>query len=298
MRHYSLTEGDVLVKSNGELFEGPVWDDRNQSILWVDLLKGDIHQTYLADSQDEVIARVGRSVGAVVPAVDGSLLAVSRGSIVRLFADGSSKEITELESSDVLRRPNDGKCDRFGRFWFSTLDEKGDSETGRLYCLSGQSLTVTSEGFGVPNGLGWSPDGSIFYCADSRSGRIDRWKVRDGVLVRDSRSTLIQFDVGRGVPDGMAIDQDGRLWIAVWDGWRVECYSPDGGLEAVIEAPVRRPTSCAFVGPTLDKLVITSARFGLTDDQLVEETLSGSLFLIDVGTSGVPVGEFVVVGDM
>jgi sugar lactone lactonase YvrE len=181
-------------------------------------------------------------------------------------------------------RLNDGRCDAAGRFWVGSLALDSTPDAGALHRLDPDgSARVMQAGLHVPNGLGFSPDGARLYLADSARRRVD---VFDFDLARGSianRRAFVALAEGEGVPDGLAVDSAGAVWIALWDGWRVARYTPDGRLDRVIHLPVPRPTSCCFGGDDLATLYVTSARVRLSAAQLAEAPLSGSVFAVDPG---------------
>jgi sugar lactone lactonase YvrE len=140
----------------------------------------------------------------------------------------------------------------------------------------------------VSNGLGWSPDDRRFYFTDSGTRRIYvyDYDIETGAVA--GRRTFVALPEGMGVPDGLAVDAEGFVWSAQWDGWCVTRYDPDGRVDRVINLPVPRPTSCAFGGPDLSTLYITSARIRLSAQQLAEAPLSGSVFALATATRGLP----------
>jgi len=153
-------------------------------------------------------------------------------------------------------------------------------------------LREMDSGFHVCNGMGWSPDAKRFYLADSgaRAIYVYDYDLETGTIA--NRSVFARFEEGAGVPDGLAIDADGYVWCAIWDGWAVQRFSPEGVLDRTVNVPVPRPTSCAFGGSDLKTLYITSARIRLSATQLAAAPLSGSVFALKTDVAGAPVGVF------
>ena len=193
---------------------------------------------------------------------------------------------------------NDGKCGPDGRFWVGSMPRNYKGRGGRLFRLGpGAAAATMAEGFTVPNGPGWSPDGTVFYIADSPAGAIFRYDFEPGAGapngdVLGRQEVAVEPGSAPGWPDGMAVDESGCLWSARWDGGCVVRFTPDGALDRIVELPVSRPTSCAFAGPDLDTLVITSGTAGMDEAALASEPLAGGLFALDPGVKGAPVGTF------
>lgn len=174
---------------------------------------------------------------------------------------------------------NDGKCDPAGRFWAGTLDMNDfDSGLGALYVLEpdGRVRTVV-EGCKIPNGMGWSPNAETMYFIDSlRSIDAFDFDVATGEIA--NRRTLVQIPEEEGLADGMCTDAEGYLWVAMWGGYCVRRYAPDGTLTGIVRTDAKQTSSCAFGGDDLRDLYITSATIDLNDDELKEHPHSGGLF--------------------
>lgn len=185
-------------------------------------------------------------------------------------------------------RFNDGRVDRRGRFWAGTVSETREPGQAALYRFDGHSATEMAQGFTVSNGISWSPDDKVMYFADSWARTIYAfdYDIDEGSL--GARRVFATFAEGEGIPDGATIDVDGCYWVAHFDGGRISRYTPDGRLDRSILMPVPRPTSCAFVGPRLETLLVTSASFNLSAEQLAAAPLSGGIFALHVGTQGLP----------
>jgi sugar lactone lactonase YvrE len=182
---------------------------------------------------------------------------------------------------------NDGKVDPGGRFWAGSMHTEERRNAGSLYRLEpdGQ-VTVMIEHVTISNGLAWSPDRQTFYFIDSATREVAAYEhdPSDGSL--GARRVAVRIADGAGTPDGMAIDTEGLLWVALWDGWAVHRYAPDGELVDIVEVPVARPTCPVFGGPDLRQLFVTSARLGADKDRA--QPLAGSVFVTEVETAGTP----------
>lgn len=288
-----MARPECLFDHGDELGEGPVWDARQQTLLWVDILAGRLLRAAPQPAAPVEILGFGRPLGCAVPHVDGSTwLALSDG--VWRLAAGAAQPTPIAQPPQAVHGPqhrfNDGKCDALGRFWLGTtlLDEAPGG--GRLYRLDldGQ-LQQVLDGITVSNGLGWSPDNRTFYYIDSPTRRVRAFDfdLASGQLGRGR--TLIDFGEQPGVPDGLAVDSEGALWIAHWDGYRLSRWSADGELLAWVELPVARVTSCAFYGERLEQLLITTARVGLDESARQAQPLAGRSFRLDPGVTGLAV---------
>jgi sugar lactone lactonase YvrE len=162
--------------------------------------------------------------------------------------------------------------------------------SGSLYCFDAPNTArAVDGGFQVSNGIGWSPDDTTMYFADSGLGTVFAYDFNLYAGTVSNRRSFVQFDASEGRPDGLAVDAEGFVWVALWDGWRVARFAPDGRLNRELDMPVPRPSSCCFGGPDLTTLYITSASIRLPAAVLAEAPLSGGLFAIDVGVAGQPV---------
>ena len=197
------------------------------------------------------------------------------------FWDQKTPEIEILVNPELGRlnaRFNDGKVDPRGRFWAGTLGEDNQS---CLYKLDPDgSVQIMETGIQISNGLGWSPDLKTMYYTDSPLRVIYAYDFDLNSGSINNRRKFVKVPREDGFPDGLTVDSEGFIWSAHWDGWRVTRYDPDGKIERVIYLPVQRPTSCAFGGPDLDQLFITSAWTGLSETERQEQPLAGDLFLV------------------
>lgn len=269
------------------LGEGPLWDDRSETLYFVDI-KG-----------DAICAYDDRNGGWISPYPGGpTALALIEDSDALLCASGRGLERFCLTNGGRYNglpplplgggmRPNDGKCDPVGRFWIGTMDDREERFAGSLFrsdCAG--SLVEVLPGIGVSNGLDWSPDGSLFYFTDSMRRTIWRFRYDRSSGTLTDRQVFASLDAGEGAPDGLTVDAEGFVWSAHWDGWRISRYAPDGSVDRILPVPVPRPTSVAFGGPDLATLYVTSARVGLSVAQLDEAPLSGALFACEPGVPG------------
>jgi sugar lactone lactonase YvrE len=282
---------EVLVQCADDVGESPVWDDRHDCLRWVDLLAGTVRSITPSGVLTQVQA--GCAVGAIGLTADdsGDLVAAVRAGFARISAT-SLRMVADVEADAAHRRMNDGKCDPWGGFVAGTMLDDQSAATGTLYRL-GPVGAVTAGGNSLtcPNGLDWTPDGDRLYHADSPTGRIDVCDLDADTHLPVARRPFTAVDPP-GVPDGLTLDTEGCVWVALWDGSRVCRYTPDGRLDRVVTLPVSRPTSCAFGGPDRRTLFVTSARHGLTDRELAEQPLAGAVFAVPDLAQGLPAHRF------
>lgn len=265
------------------LGEGAFWDAARGAMVWVDILKGEIHE--LAGSKHRV-HRTDTHVGVAAPRARGGwVLAVREGFGAFDPDTGHFEILTRVEVPGT--RMNDGNVDRRGRFFAGSMLYTEEAGGGRLYRLDPDlSVVAVRDPVSVSNGIDWSPDGRSVYYVDSRERTIARFDFDEDTAAWSNVETFARLGDGEGFPDGLTVDSDGCVWLAVWDGAQVRRYSPDARVAEVFQVPAPRVTSCGFGGTDLATLFVTTARVGLSASQLEEYPLSGSLFAIRPGTSG------------
>jgi sugar lactone lactonase YvrE len=272
-----------------ELGEGPCWDARTKTLLWVDILAGDLYVGQPSGSDVVNSRRIGtdRPLGAVAPCAnnDGGWLAACGAGFAHIAADGTVRELAQPEAGAGTRM-NDGACDPEGRFWAGSMAYDNTPGAGSLYRFNDGTCERVLDNLTIPNGLGWSPDGTSMYVTDSGGGCIDAYSFDLATGNLDHVRTVIQIPEAEGVPDGLAVDAEGFLWAAIWGGGEVRRYAPDGGLVGIVVVPASQPTSCCFGGSGSRVLYITSATFGMSSDALAGEPWAGDLFCCDVGIEG------------
>ena len=283
----------VCSPTAGLLSEGPRWHEEAGELLWVDILGARFHRgSIAADGTLDLVASLefDRHVCAVAPVLGGGyVLAAGTG---YLFVDeaGTVSELAQPEGSRTDVRMNDGACDPQGRFWAGTMAYDESPDAGALYRLDldGTCATVLT-GLTISNGIGWSPDGSTMYLADSGTGRVEAFDFDGGRGTISGRRTLVHVERPGVVPDGLTVDAEGGVWVALWGGGAVRQYAADGSLLATVRLPVERPTSCAFGGPDCATLFVTTARAGLDEVALARQPEAGHVFRVDgLGVRGVP----------
>jgi sugar lactone lactonase YvrE len=272
------------------LAEGPFWDAPRNRALWVDIFDGRVHSGTLDGESvsEQTVVEFAETAGAVVSSRDGEVLVAGARRLYYISAGGTIAEGPEIVPEGTASRMNDGRCDPAGRFLVGTvaLDDRVNQEVLVRVETDG-GITVIDDDIGLSNGLAFTPDGAQMYSIDSTRGTV--W-IRDYDAASGAVGRRREFlHVTGGDPDGMCLDSEGNLWIAVWGGGEVRGYSPAGEPIAVIETGAPNTTSVAFVGPDLDRLLITSARLPLSEAVLAEHPDSGRLFIADVGVAGAAV---------
>ena len=273
-------------KAGALLGEGPLWDSDRGCLWWVDILGGVLHRHDLASGLGAASPQA-RALSALGLRRAGGLITCGEAGFAHY--DPERDLLTPLPSSSPEPagvRFNDGKVDAAGRFWAGTMQDEPVDPVGELRRLDGAGrVTRVRGGFLVPNGPAFDSLGRIYF-ADSPTGVIHRATVDAEGALQDLEP-FVKFAPDWGVPDGMTVDAQDHLWVACWDGWSVRRFTPEGGLARRVALPVQRPTSCAFAGPDLDRLFVTSARVGLTDAERVAQPDAGGLFEVDPGVAGV-----------
>jgi sugar lactone lactonase YvrE len=261
--------------------EGPFWDARGERLLFVDLLAGAV----LAMDAGGFVTRhpVGSSVAAVVRSRSG-------GGFVFATEHGFSLASDDLASLEALPdvfddpavRMNDGGCDPQGRFYCGTMAYAETPGAGSLYRLDAdRSVHTVLEGVTISNGLQWSAHGDRVFYNDTPTGEVAVFDFDAASGTFRDRRTFVR--VSPYLPDGMAVDEEDGLWVALWGAGRVHRYAADGSLSEVVEIPASRVTACAFGGTDLRTLYITTSRLGLGPD---DEPDAGSIFAIQAGVAG------------
>lgn len=263
---------EVAVRATATLGEGPTWDASAGRLLWIDILGSRVH-SYEPGSGRRTVRVTEQHVGAVKPRSDGGLVLNLRDGVGLVDPDGAFRWLHHEPVPG--RRANDAAVAPDGSLWAGTMryDEAAGGGTLTRFTGDGTALTVLDD-VTVSNGTGWSPDGRLMYYVDTPTRRVDVFDHRDGRV--SGRRPLAVIEEGAGYPDGLTVDADGCVWVALWDGGAVRRYTPAGDLDRVVELPVPRPTACAFGGPDLTDLYITTARVGLP----APPPLAGSLLVL------------------
>jgi sugar lactone lactonase YvrE len=283
----SETKVECVADVRAELGEGPVWVAAEQALYWLDINGRRIFRLDAAGKRDE--RPTPMRVGSIAPRAGGGFIAGTDQGIALVDLDPDRFELVASPERHLPHnRFNDGKVDRQGRFWAGTMDDRETGSAGALYRIDpDRACTAIDGGYGITNGPAFSPDGAVMYHSDTLRQVTYAFDL-DAAGVAANRRVFLQFGTGEGHPDGMTVDAEGCLWIAFWGGWCVRRFSPDGNLLRTVELPVEQPSSCAFGGPGLDRLYVTSATKGLDQTALAMQPNAGGLFMLIPGVRGIP----------
>ena len=285
-----MTSGPVACTfTQAVLGEGLRWDARREELLAVDILAGRVYRGRVGDDGDLSLVReyeVPGTVGAIVPVQsdEGWVLAAGRG-FVHLSPEGVLRPIINV--APIGARMNDGVSDPQGRFWAGTLADDFRPGGGALYRLAGDGhVECMLRDVTISNGLGWSPDGATMYLADSgpRVVYAFQFEARTGSISHGQVLFTVAEDLG--TPDGLTVDSDGNIWVAIYGAGQVHRYAPDGALGEVLQLPAVQTTSCAFAGPKLNRLYVTTATEGWSDEQRRAEPTAGLVYRFDTDVTG------------
>lgn len=270
------------------LGESAVWCEREGALYWVDI-RAPALRRWKSQSGQTMTWPMPDLIGAVALCERDRVLVALRSSIAFFdLATGTFEAVAAPEAGHPDMRCNDGRCDRQGRFWVGTMQNLTRAPEGKLYRLDRRHRCIEqTSGIRIPNSLAWSPDSRTMYFADSLLYTIFAYDF-DADSGEAGERRVFAETTPPAIPDGSAVDAEGFLWNAQFDGWRIARYAPSGKLDRVVELPVQRPTSCTFGGPNLDTLYITTATQQLTAEQIATQPLAGALLALDVGVRGLP----------
>ncbi len=284
----SATTVELVLDAKAELGEGPIWDYRRGVLYWVDITRKVIHVYDPVANRDRTID-AGQEVGCLALRSNGGLILAGRNGFVELdLESGVIADVLDPERHLPDNRFNDGKCDARGRFWAGTMNTKGQRDRGSLYCLYPDfRLRTLLTGVSISNGIAWSADLKTMYYIDTPTAEVAAFDFDADTGDLAARRAVIRIPDGKGKPDGMTMDTEGMLWVALYGGGAVTRWDPrDGKLLATIEVPARNVTCCAFAGLRMDELYITTARQGLDPQALAAAPHSGGLFRAVPGARG------------
>jgi sugar lactone lactonase YvrE len=283
-------EADCIYEAGATLGEGACWDDRTNTLIWVDIENCQVNSLNPTDGNNESWT-LDSHTGFAIPAADDDLIVGTQQGIVRLNRkSGKIVKVVDPEEDLERNRFNDGKCDPQGRLWAGTINYDREPGAASLYRLrQGTEIEKVVGNITNSNGLTWSPDKRTFYYIDTPTRQVDAFDYLDSSGEISNRRTIFKVPETMGKPDGMTVDSEGMLWVALWGGWGVSKWNPSTGeLLGKISMPVERVTTCCFGGPNLDDLYITCARSGLTETALEEQPLAGGIFKASLQVGGLP----------
>jgi sugar lactone lactonase YvrE len=288
----TLPAPDLLVDARAELGEGPVWDERSGRVVWVDIEGRAFHETDPGTGATKSHA-MPRAISLAMPRASGGFIATLEDGFWEVDDDSTTRRIVAVDDDAGRLRFNDGACDPQGRLWAGTMAWDAAAGAGSLYRLDPDlRLTRMLTGVTISNGLAWSPDGATMYYVDTPTLRVDAFDFDGATGTITRRRPAVTIPVGEGRPDGICVDTEGAIWVALWPGWAVRRYLPDGTLDAVMRLPVARVSSCVFGGPSLDTMFITTAWNGADEEERAAQPHAGSLFVTRPGAHGIPRATF------
>jgi sugar lactone lactonase YvrE len=294
-------QSELILDARATLGEGPAWDSKTQTLYWVDILGKRVY------AGTQILAELDDLIGCLAPCKNGNLiLALSAVEGRHRFADlnpfgqtqgrPDSAQLTFLASLDSelpTNRFNDGKCDPAGRFLAGSMDMNEKDPNGALYSFDGKQVTRLLDGITISNGLAWSVDYKIFYYIDTPTREVKAFDYDLATGQIANPRVAIYVPESLGWPDGMTSDTDGNLWIAIWSGAQVTKWNPNTGkLLEQITVPALHTSACVFGGKDMNELYVTSARVGMSEENLKKYPLSGGLFKVETKVTGMPTFEF------
>ena len=294
-----ISAPELILDAQADLGEGPAWESQSGSLYWVDIHAGRLHTFHPQDGSDRSV-EVGEYLGCAAPRRSGGLVLGLRSGFATIatpLPSGEALEVRALVNPEPDlpgNRFNDGKCDPAGRFLAGSMDDAEIEPSGSLYSLSpnGQVKTLL-RGTRIANGLAWSPDYHTFYFIDTPTRTVTAYDYDLATGAIGHPRLAISVPPALGWPDGMTSDTQGLLWVAMWGGAKLTRWNPASGqLLEEIPFPALNVSSCAFGGPHLTDLYVTTARKGMDAGQLAKYPLSGGLFRIQTDIQGLPTFAF------
>ncbi|MGO9643408.1 MAG: SMP-30/gluconolactonase/LRE family protein [Candidatus Bathyarchaeia archaeon] len=284
----NLDNVDLVLDARAILGEGAIWDHKRQVLYWIDIDPGLVHVYDPTTRKDRSIS-VGQTVGTVVPRKSGGLMLAVRTGFMSLDPETAKTSlIAKPHDHNPENRFNDGKCDPAGRFWAGTMET--ETRKGALFRLDiDLSVHRILDNVGCSNGITWTLDKKTMYYIDTNTAGIDAFDYDNTTGTISNRHTVVKVPETYGLPDGMSMDIDEKLWVAHWQGGCVCRWDPTTGrLLRKIQLPATLTTSCAFGGSDLDTLYVTSATTGLDATTLAKQPKAGGLFAVNPGVKGLP----------
>lgn len=273
------------------LGEGPLWDYRTGTLWFTDIKQGKLHNFNPATG-DRRTVDVGGEPGWILPASDGGFVAGRNLSLFRFDGEKLGEEIARVDDP-AHNRLNDATVDPQGRIWFGSMDNGCKLPTGSVHRYAAGTLTTVGGACAITNGPAVTGDGRWLYHVDTLAGIIWRFDIQGNPMLTDGE-VFVRFDSEDRGPDGVIVDAEDHLWVAVWGGWCVQRYAPDGTLVQTVDLPVSQVTKVALGGPDLKTAYVTTARGGLSEANLADQPLAGGLFSFAVDVPGRPSARVVI----
>ncbi|CUK26578.1 L-arabinolactonase [Cognatishimia activa] len=284
---------ECVLPWGAQLGEAPIWHSTDNLLYWVDILRPAVYRFNAETGVNEACV-LTKLVSSVLPTTEKELIVTTQDGVEVLdFDSGSLRPFCDPEEGLHENRLNDAKIGPGGAIWVGSMRMDAAKPTGGLYRVDSTGTWARQEsGLTVSNGLAWSPDNRTFYFVDTIPGLIYAYDCVPGSGQISNRRTFAQIPSEDGRADGITVDAEGGVWVALWDGWKVRRYAPDGSIDYDIDVPVPRPTSLCFGGTDNATMYITSARTRLPAATLSEAPLSGGIFAVDAGVKGLPSNQF------
>ena len=287
-----MAEFQPVVTLSSELGESPMWDRAAGALWWIDIYKPTLNRFDPQTGRNEEIT-LDQNIHAIAVRETGGLVGSFEHGIGFIDPDSASVTTVADPIGEVEAKYNDGKCDRDGRFWTGSMSNDWVTPVGCLFRFDADQAAHTMDtGFKLSNGMGWSPDNRTMYFTDFGQSTIFAYDYDATTGGIENRRPFVEIPEGQGQPDGMTVDAEGCLWVALWNGWAVARFDPDGKRVETIELPIIRPTSCMYGGPDFATMYLTSATLLLTEQELAGQPLAGAVFAIDTGVRGVAEPKF------
>lgn len=278
---------ELIFNAKATLGEGSAWDSKTQTLYWLDILQKKVY------ANDDLLIELDDLIGCLAPCKNGNLILGKRASLIDLEVGSAHQTNLYLLNEPATNRINDGKCDPAGRFIFGTMDMNEKDSTGNLYSYDGEQAKILLKGVTISNGLAWSPDYKTFYYIDTPTREVKAfdYDLQTGEIANPR--VVLHIPSPFGWPDGMTSDIQGNLWIAMWGGAQITKWNPNSGtLLEKISVPALHTSCCVFGGKNMNELFITSARQGMSDEDIKKYPLSGGLFKVVTDVEGMPTFEF------
>ncbi|NQY93236.1 MAG: SMP-30/gluconolactonase/LRE family protein [Campylobacteraceae bacterium] len=275
-----------IPNSKSILGEGPLYNELENSLYWTDIKDKKIYK-YDLKTKETNSYQFNKAIGSFAFTTNNELIATTNDGYEYLnLKNKNTIMINNPEENLPDNRFNDGKCDKNGRYFAGTMDNNEEEIKGSLYCLDGNKIQKKESDLFISNGLGWNSDSTKFYLTDSpkRVIYIYDYDLKTGNL--SNKKVFANIKDEDGYPDGLCIDDENHIWSAHWNGWKITRYKPDGSIDATYDLPVPKVTSCNFAGKDLNTLYITTAAFGLSEEELRKAPLSGHTFILETEVKG------------
>lgn len=286
----TTVQSECVYSAGAVLAEGPVWDQDTQRLYWIDIERGRLCRFDPASKSNQEW-NLGMRVGFAVQTTQGDMLAGTQEGLIRFSCEtGESTPYANPEPDLPNNRFNDGKCDLQGRLWAGTMSVIETETQGTLYRVTGPDAVKAQHGpVTISNGLAWTADASTMYYIDSPTRRVDAFDFKAETGEISQQRTAVALPEGIGYPDGMTIDAEDKIWVALWAGWGVGRFDPTTGeMLAKVEVPVECVTSCCFGGPDMTDLYITTASRDLKEEDRPKQPDAGGIFVARPGVKGTP----------